>query len=124
MVFTILNYVSLAISILGIIVITWGVILVFVKFVGKEFNRGNKQKMCRKNEGLRHSLGSYLLLGLEILIAADIINTITHPTLKEIAILASIVVIRTVISYFLDLEMAGGFGSSSNWPQGNSSNLF
>ena len=111
MIIPILNNVYLAISVLGIIVIIWGVIFVFIRFIGKEFNRENKKKMCRENERLRHSLGSYLLLGLEILIAADIINTITHPTLKEIAILASIVIIRTVISYFLDLEMTG-FGSS------------
>ena len=54
---------------------------------------------------LRNHLGSYLLLGLEFLIAADIIKTIQRPTLEEMAILGSIVVIRTVISYSLNREM-------------------
>jgi len=44
--------------------------------------------------------------GLEFLTAVDAILTITYPSLEEIDILASIVVIRTVISYFLDKEMA------------------
>jgi len=40
---------------------------------------------------------------------ADIIGTITHPTIKDIAVLASIIVIRTIISYFLDREMADSY---------------
>jgi uncharacterized membrane protein len=58
-----------------------------------------------EREAVRHQLGSYLLLGLEFLIAADIIRTVSHPTLSDMAILASIVAIRTVISYFLDREI-------------------
>jgi uncharacterized membrane protein len=45
------------------------------------------------------------LLALEYLIAADIIATVIHPAFEEIAILAGIVVIRTVISYFLEKEI-------------------
>jgi len=45
------------------------------------------------------------LFALEFLIAADIIATVIHPKFEEIAILASIVVIRTMISYFLEKEI-------------------
>ena len=45
---------------------------------------------------------------LEFLIAADIIHTIVKPTLEELAILGSIVIIRTIISYFLGKEMGDG----------------
>ncbi|HLV09227.1 MAG TPA: DUF1622 domain-containing protein [Halanaerobiales bacterium] len=100
----ILDWISIIIGILGIFVIVWGVILTFAKYLMKEFNHNDNNKSCIKNECLRHALGSYLLLGLEILIAADIIKTIKNPELKEIAILASIVAIRTVISHFLDLD--------------------
>ena len=55
---------------------------------------------------MRYQFGSYLLLGLEFLIATDVVLTITYPSLEEIAILVSIVVTRTVISYFPDKEMA------------------
>ena len=56
-------------------------------------------------------LGKVLILGLEILILADIIETITvTPTFKSLAVLATIVVVRTVVSSTLTLEIEG------RWP--------
>ncbi|MCK5213652.1 MAG: DUF1622 domain-containing protein, partial [Dehalococcoidia bacterium] len=55
---------------------------------------------------LRQHLGSSLLLGLEFLIAADVIRTVVQPSLQEVGILGGIVAIRTVISYFLQKELA------------------
>lgn len=56
-------------------------------------------------------LGSSLLLGLEILVLADVIETITvTPTFLSLAFLAGIVVIRTVVSWSLTLETEG------RWP--------
>ena len=51
--------------------------------------------------------GSYLLLGLEFMIAADIIYTIAKPNTEGLITLGSIVAIRTVISYFLNKEIEG-----------------
>jgi len=113
MIMEILSKVSLFISLLGILVIVWGVILILFRLIAYEFTRLKGDRFYQEREALRHQLGSYLFFGLEILIAADIINTITDPSITEIIILASIVVIRTVISYFLDLEMAG-FGYNKN----------
>ena len=64
------------------------------------------RKTARVRHVLRHELGSYLLLGLELLIAADVLDTIVHPTLLEIGILGGIVAIRTVIGFFLGREIA------------------
>ena len=55
---------------------------------------------------LRQVLGYYLLLGLEFLIAADIIDTLMKPTTQDLIILGAIVAIRTVISYSLNSELA------------------
>jgi uncharacterized membrane protein len=44
-------------------------------------------------------------LGLELMIAGDIIGTIIRPTLQEMAVLGSIVAVRTVISFFLNREI-------------------
>ena len=49
--------------------------------------------------------GTYLLLGLEFLIASDILKTVLEPTLNELAILGGIVVLRTVLSVFLNKEI-------------------
>jgi len=97
---------STSIGIGAIVIISWGALLTFYRFVLLEVKRLRGTKTYHEKIILRHQFGSYLLLGLEFLIAADIILTITYPSLEEIGILASIVVIRTVISYFLDKEMA------------------
>lgn len=59
----------------------------------------------------RSSLGRSILLGLEFLVAADIINTVAiEPTLASLAVLAGIVLIRTFLSFSLEVEIDG------RWP--------
>jgi uncharacterized membrane protein len=56
----------------------------------------------------REQLGSSILLGLEFLVAADIIRTVAvTPEPKTVAVLAGIVLIRTFLSYSLQLEVTG-----------------
>ena len=57
---------------------------------------------------LRQKLGKSILLGLEILIAGDIISTVsTEPTLSSISVLGFIVLIRTFLSMSLQIELEG-----------------
>lgn len=57
---------------------------------------------------LRKVLGRVILLGLEVLIIADIVRTIiVDPTLESVAVLGLIVVIRIVLSFSLEVEMDG-----------------
>lgn len=57
---------------------------------------------------LRHSIGAVLLLGLEVLVAADLIHTVAvEPTLTNVGVLGLIVVIRTVLSFSLEIEIEG-----------------
>ena len=59
----------------------------------------------------RRSLGRSILLGLELLVAADIIKTVAiSPTLESVAVLGAIVLIRTFLSFSLELEITG------RWP--------
>ena len=59
----------------------------------------------------RSSLGRAILLGLEFLVAADIINTVAvTPTLQSVAVLAAIVAVRTFLSFSLEVEIEG------RWP--------
>jgi uncharacterized membrane protein len=56
-------------------------------------------------------LGHALLLGLEILVVADVIETITvEPSFKSLGVLAFLVVVRTAVSWTLSLEIEG------RWP--------
>jgi uncharacterized membrane protein len=61
--------------------------------------------------GLRADLGRAILLGLELLVIADIIGTVAiEPTLQNLGVLAVIVAIRTFLSFALELEVSG------RWP--------
>lgn len=77
----------------------------------------------------RRSLGRSILLGLELLVAADIIRTVAvTPTFESVGVLALIVLIRTFLSFSLELEITGRWpwqksvatsttgASSNNWP--------
>jgi uncharacterized membrane protein len=60
---------------------------------------------------LREQLGRTILLGLEFLVAADIIRTVAvTPDWQSVAVLAGIVLIRTFLSFSLELEITG------RWP--------
>ena len=57
---------------------------------------------------LRRQLGASILLGLEFLVAADIIRTVAvTPELRSVLVLGAIVLIRTFLSYSLQLEVTG-----------------
>ncbi|MFD4352032.1 DUF1622 domain-containing protein [Nocardia sp. NPDC058518] len=59
----------------------------------------------------RRGLGRAILLGLEFLVAADIIRTVAiSPTFTSVGVLALIVLVRTFLSYSLELELTG------QWP--------
>ena len=59
---------------------------------------------------LRRDLGRCILLGLEVLIVADIVRTIiVDPTLESVAVLGVIVVIRIILSFSLEVEIDGAW---------------
>jgi uncharacterized membrane protein len=61
--------------------------------------------------GYRHDVGRAILLGLELLVAGDIIRTVAvSPTFRSAGVLALIVLIRTFLSMALELELSG------RWP--------
>lgn len=101
----ILQYISFGVGLLGVAVIVWGTLVTLRKILALELSRLRGANICPKRELMRHHYGSYILLGLEFLIAADIVRTIIQPELAELAALGAIVVIRTILSYFLNKEM-------------------
>jgi uncharacterized membrane protein len=61
--------------------------------------------------GYRQQVGKAILLGLEFLVAADIIRTVAvAPTFTGVGVLAVIVIVRTFLSFTLDVELDG------RWP--------
>ena len=88
----------------GVGVLAAGSILAFVVFAVDLFRRPFGQAY----EGVRQGVGRAILLGLEILIIADIVQTITiDPTLKSVITLGVLVLVRTFLSFSLEIELEG-----------------
>jgi uncharacterized membrane protein len=72
---------------------------------------GRSTGWARAYDGFRANLGRGILLGLELLVAADIIGTVAvTPSFESLGVLAAIVLIRTFLSVSLDVEIEG------RWP--------
>ena len=92
----------------GIVAIVGGVILATVVYVRQLIGRRDRREAFGR---YRANLGRGILLGLELLVGADIITTITAPlTWESVGLLAAIVVIRTFVSVSLETEIDG------RWP--------
>jgi len=92
----------------GVAVLLFGALLAAGVFAKRLLERMTFQDAYH---ALRADLGRAILLGLELLVIADIIGTVAiEPTLKNLGVLAAIVAIRTVLSFTLELEVSG------RWP--------
>src|SRR5262245_7108956 len=100
-----LHHVSFGIRILGVLVIVFGVAAGVARFLRSEVQSARGKNVEEDRKRLRHVLGYYLLLGLEFLIAADIIDTLLKPSVQDLIVLGAIVLIRTVISFSLNAEL-------------------
>lgn len=102
------HWTTLGLEAAGIVVIVFGSIASTAKYVRARWQSADGAVPF---QSLRSSLGRYILLGLEFLVAADIINTVAvEPTLQSLAVLAGIVLIRTFLSFSLEVEIEG------RWP--------
>jgi uncharacterized membrane protein len=102
----VIENIGMIIDAAGVFVIVAGAVLAFVACA---------VRLSRRERGVyqrfRQELGQTILLGLELLVAGDIVRTVAGtPTLTSVAILASIVLIRTFLSFSLEVELSG------RWP--------
>jgi len=105
---SVLEIVIAAIEFLGAGVIIIAAAVATLVYLRNGFARGT---WGAEFQTLRATLGRGILLGLEFLIAADIIRTVTlSPTLDSLVVLGGIVVIRTFLSLSLQVEIEG------RWP--------
>jgi len=93
------------VGVIGVAVLLWGVGVGGVYLVRMEACRFTGRPLDRPRGALRKTLAFYLLLGLEFLVAADIIETIIKPDLDALLVLGLVVVIRTIISFSLNWEL-------------------
>jgi uncharacterized membrane protein len=108
-------------------IMVFGGLGAFLVFASSALHAGKAQGAY---DALRRNLGRCILLGLEVLIVADIVRTIiVDPTLESVAVLGAIVVIRILLSFSLEVEIDGLWpwrrwqldrGRRTEAPRGNS----
>ncbi len=103
--YEVLHTISLLVGLAASAVLVYGLLRELAVFVGTELQSFRGIDVSSARRELRHGLGYYLLLSLQFLIAADIIETMIEPSLEELAILGGIIVIRTAISFSLTWEL-------------------
>ena len=87
----------------GVGVLVVGSVLAFARFAADLF-RSPREAF----RGVRQSVGRAILLGLEVLIIADIIQTITiDPSLESAVTLGVVVLVRTFLSFSIEIELEG-----------------
>ncbi len=92
-------------------IMIYGSLIAIFMFLKNEFGRFSGKFKISEISRIRLNFGNYILLGLEFLIAADIIETILKPDLEELIELGGIVIIRVLLSYFLTKEINNLSGS-------------
>ncbi len=100
-----IEYVAKGLEAVGVVIITFGALIAISRFLISQLKFKN-----HLYTRLRRELGKAILLGLEVLVAADIIATVvTEPTLKRVFTLGVVVLIRTFLSISLQVEIEGKF---------------
>ena len=103
-----LHWTAGGIEAVGVAVIVLGAVAASLHALWRLLNAGASTGLY---DAYRANLGRAILLGLELLVAADIIGTVAvDPTLQNLGVLALIVAIRTFLSFSLEVEIQG------RWP--------
>jgi uncharacterized membrane protein len=93
-----------ALELAGVAIIVGGIILATLTFI----RDGRRAGWESAYSYYRSNIGRGILLGLELLVGADIIATITAPlTIESVGLLAGVVLIRTFLSFSLETEIEG-----------------
>jgi uncharacterized membrane protein len=109
----VVEWAALGIELLAIAIIVAGVLMIAVTHGTVRYVIHLKEPGAY--EAYKQQLGKPLLLGLELLVAADVIRTVaSEPTLTNVAALGLLVVVRTLLSWSLAVEMEGRWPWQSN----------
>jgi uncharacterized membrane protein len=100
----IIVFIQHGVSTIGILIIISGVIYCLCQYLYFIFSGQLTTEGSRINS-IRLSLGRILILGLEFIVAADLIGTTTTPDYYAVGLLAIIVLIRTVLSFSINREL-------------------
>jgi uncharacterized membrane protein len=108
----IIELIGVGFDIAGVMVLVIGTLFAFTAYTSSLLRPSRAQT---RYHALRQNVGKAILLGLELLVAADIVRTVAiNPTFVTVGVLGLIVLVRTFLSWSLEVEIKGA------WPWSHS----
>jgi uncharacterized membrane protein len=102
-----IDAISMGFELAGVAIIVVGAAYAFVRFIIAILRH---EATVRRYRAFRRDLGRAILIGLEVLVAADIIRTVAiDPSFASVGVLGLLVLVRTFLSWSLEVEIHGAW---------------
>ncbi len=100
----VLEWLAVAVDLVGVAIMLLGFVMALVAFV-PTLTRPQGVETIQAIQMIRCNLGTYLVFALELMIVSDLIHSVASRELADLYFLGALVAIRTLIAYFLNKEI-------------------
>jgi uncharacterized membrane protein len=104
MIHEVIEWIALVIDVTASAIMVWAFLASFIGFLMASFG-GTPSERIRRLQVVRCGLGTKLVFALELLIISDLLHTVVSRTIDDLMFLAALVLIRTIVAYFLNREI-------------------
>jgi uncharacterized membrane protein len=101
----VLEWLAVVIDLTGALIMVWAFVVAVVDLIRGSISAGDTHSRIRNMQTARCGLGVKLVFALELMIVSDLLNTIISRSVDDLILVGGLVVIRTVIAYFLNKEI-------------------
>ena len=101
---TIVESVAMGVDLIASVIMVWALLIAVFAFVKASFG-GVPAERIQRLQMVRCDLGIKLVFALELLIISDLLQTVVSRTMESLLFLAALVLIRTIVAYFLNREI-------------------
>ena len=102
---SIVEWLALAVDVVASVIMVWAFLVSVYGFLTASFGGGVPAERIRRLQVVRCGLGMKLVFALELLIISDLLQTVVSRTMESLLFLAALVLIRTIVAYFLNREI-------------------
>ena len=100
----VIEWVALAVDVVASLVMVWGFVTAVLAYIHASFRTAAAQRFKRL-QMVRCGLGMKLVFALELMIISDLLHTVVSRSMDDLLFLGALVLIRTVVAYFLNQEI-------------------
>lgn len=104
MIHEVVEWIALAIDLIASAIMVWAFLVSLFGFL-KASVGGTPSERIRRLQVVRCGLGIKLVFALELLIISDLLHTVVSRTMDDLLFLAALVLIRTIVAFFLNREI-------------------